>query len=523
MAATTQSPTGIQGPIRHLVVILGDQLDQDGAALDGVDPGQDLVWLCEAAEESTHVPTHKARLVLFLSAMRHFRDRLRGLGLAVRYRALDLESDPSLAAGLSADLLALRPQRVILTRPGERRVLEALSAACNRCGVALEVREDRHFICSGDDFRRWAGGRKRLVLEHFYRALRRREGILMHGDQPLGGVWSLDRENRKTFGRKGPGLVPVPLGFPPDATTREVMTLVQTRFPKAPGGLDRFDWPVTREQALAALDDFIRNRLPLFGPYQDAIWTGQPWLYHSRLSAAMNLKLLSPREVITAAVGALGRRDVPLASIEGFVRQILGWREYVRGIYWLEGPGYLERNALDARQPLPGLYWDAQTPAACLAECVGQVLEYGYGHHIQRLMVTGLFALLLGVEPKEVHAWYLGMYVDAVEWVEAPNTLGMSQHADGGLMASKPYAASGAYISRMSNHCDHCRFDPKAATGPTACPFTTLYWDFLLRHQARFSNHPRTALQWRQLERLDAATRAAIRHEADQLRARCAR
>jgi deoxyribodipyrimidine photolyase-related protein len=518
MTLTLHPNEGIPGQTRHLIVILGDQLDQGSPALGGLDPGQDLVWMCEAVEESTHVPTHKARLVLFLSAMRHFRDRLGELGLPVRYRALETQSDPTLAAGLTADLMALRPNRVILTRPGEHRVMEDLVATCKACGVELEVREDSHFISSIDDFRRWAKPRKTLVLEHFYRSLRRREGILMDGKKPVGELWSLDRQNRKTFGRKGPGLVPAPLCFPPDATTQEVMELVQARFPGAPGRLDGFDWPVTRDQALAALDDFIDNRLPSFGPYQDAMWTGAPYLYHSRLSAALNLKLLNPREVIEAALGAMVQRELPLASIEGFVRQILGWREYVRGVYWTEGPEYLSRNALEAHQPLPRLYWDAQTPAACLAAALDQVLEHGYGHHIQRLMVTGLFALLLGVKPQAVHAWYLGMYVDAVEWVEAPNTLGMSQYADGGRLASKPYVASGAYIRRMSNYCDHCPYDPKVATGPRACPFTTLYWDFLARHRSRFGRHPRTALQWRQLDRLGATELSAVRQAADDLR-----
>ncbi|MGE5155530.1 MAG: cryptochrome/photolyase family protein, partial [Bdellovibrio bacteriovorus] len=486
-------------PCRRLILILGDQLDPGAPGLKGLDPALDRVWMCEARAEATHVPSHKARTVLFLSAMRHFRDRLRTDGIAVRYRALDRESDASLGFGLAEDLRTLRPQQVVLTQPGEHRVLAELAEVCAAAGVPLEVLEDTHFICPTAQFAAWAGRRTNLVLEHFYRHLRRRESVLMDRDQPLSGRWNLDTENRKPLGRRGPGLVPSPLAFPPDQTTRAVMDLVEVQFPQAPGRLDHFNWPVTPEQAQAALTDFIDHRLPRFGPYQDAMWTGQPYLYHARLSAALNLKLLDPRVPMAAAVRALELARAPLNSVEGFVRQILGWREYVRGVYWREGPDYLERNALDAHQPLPAFYWTGETEYACLGAVIGQVLDTGYAHHIQRLMVTGLFALLLGVEPRQVHAWYLAMFVDAVEWVEAPNTLGMSQYADGGLLASKPYAASGAYIRRMSNYCAGCRFDPGEALGERACPFTTLYWDFLARHQGRFSVHPRTALQWRNL------------------------
>jgi deoxyribodipyrimidine photolyase-related protein len=503
---------------RRLVLVLGDQLDRNGPALAGLDAGQDWVWMCEARAEATQVPSHKARTALFLSGMRHFRDRLLAEGIPVRYRALDRESDPSLGAGLGAELKALRPRRVILTQPGEHRVLAELKGVCDAAGIPLEVCEDTHFICSTGDFAAWAGRRSTLVLEHFYRHLRRRELVLMDGDEPLGGRWNLDTENRKPLGRRGPGLVPSPLAFPPDQTTRAVMDLVEVQFPRAPGRLDCFDWPVTPEQAQGALADFIDHRLPCFGPYQDAMWTGQPYLYHARISTVLNLRLLDPRRPIAVAVEALQSGRAPLNSVEGFVRQILGWREYVRGVYWREGPGYLERNALDAHQPLPAFYWTGETDYACLRAVIGQVLETGYAHHIQRLMITGLFALLLGVEPRQIHAWYLGMFVDAVEWVEAPNTLGMSQYADGGLLASKPYAASGAYINRMSNYCAGCRFDPGEALGERACPFTTLYWDFLARHRVRFSSHPRTALQWRNLERLEPERLKVIRQAAEALR-----
>ncbi|NBC46452.1 MAG: cryptochrome/photolyase family protein [Gammaproteobacteria bacterium] len=504
--------------VRRLSIVLGDQLNEDNPALRQLDPSLDLIWLCEASDEATQVPSHKARIVLFLSAMRHFAERLRARGLPVRYLALDQHPYSSLAAALSADLQRLKPQSARITHPGEHRLLIALRDACATQHVPVEVLDDDHFLCSTADFERWAQGRKTIRQEHFYRWMRKREQVLMSGAEPIGGAWNFDKSNRSSFGKQGPGRLPEPVGFPPDETTQAVIDLVSERFPKAPGDLSRFDWPVTSEQAATALEDFLANRLPAFGAYQDAMWSGQPFLYHARLSAALNLKLLNPRALIDAAVAAHTERRAPLESVEGFVRQVLGWREYVRGLYWREMPGYLERNALGAQQPLPAFYWDGETDAACLRNAIAQVLEYGYGHHIQRLMVTGLFALLLGVQPQAVHQWYLAMFVDAVEWVEAPNTLGMSQFADDGLLASKPYVASGAYIQRMSNYCRHCRFDPKQSTGERACPFTTLFWDFLAAHRDRFAQHPRTALMWRNLERLDQAELAVIRAQAGALR-----
>jgi deoxyribodipyrimidine photolyase-related protein len=340
----------------------------------------------------------------------------------------------------------------------------------------------------------------------------------MEGDKPTGGDWNFDSENRKSFGRDGPPLHRAPRSFPPDDITRNVIALVNLRFASHPGDLTQFDWPVTIDEAERALEDFIKFRLPEFGDWQDAMWTVEPWLFHSRLSAAMNLKLLHPRRVIEAAAQAYRNGEAPLAAVEGFIRQILGWREYVRGIYWRFMPGYVELNALGADQPLPEFYWTGDTDMVCLRDALGQTLRHGYAHHIQRLMVTGLYALLLGVKPREVHQWYLAVYVDAVEWVELPNTLGMSQHGDGGLMASKPYVATGKYIQRMSNYCAGCRFDPAESTGPKACPFTTLYWDFLLQHEPLLRKNQRMSMQLKNLARLDLPKREAIRNHAARLR-----
>jgi deoxyribodipyrimidine photolyase-related protein len=407
---------------------------------------------------------------------------------------------------------------VICTRPGEHRVLAALESAAQAGGCGWELREDGHFFCTPDEFAHWAAARRSLRMEYFYRWVRQRERLLLDGDEPCGGRWNFDAENRAAFGLEGPGFVPACAGFAPDAITRDVIALVERRFGDHPGRLERFDWPVTRAAALQALEDFVQHRLRDFGRWQDAMWTGEPYLHHSRLSAALNLKLLGPREVCAAAEQAFRNGTADLPAVEGFIRQVAGWREYVRGIYWREMPGYLGHNALQAGAGLPAFYWNGETDMACLREAIGQTLEYGYAHHIQRLMVTGLFALLWGVRPREVHEWYLAVYVDAVEWVELPNTLGMSQFADGGLLASKPYVASGRYLDRMSDYCSRCRYRPEAATGDDACPVTTLYWDFLARHERRFERHPRLAPQVRNLARKSAAERAAISARAQALR-----
>ena len=513
--------------MRHLVIVLGDQLDADSSAFDGFDPAQDALWMAEVAEESTHVRSSQVRTALFLAAMRHFAAERRAQGWTVHYTPLEA-GVPTLADALAADIARLRPDGLVLTAPGDWRVLQALRAAATAHALPLDLRDDRHFHATVRDFAAHARGRRQLRMEYFYREMRQRHRVLMDGDQPCGGQWNFDAENRSSFGAEGPAAVPPRVGFALDARTREVLALVAQRFADHPGDLSTFDWPVTRVQALQALARFIDERLPDFGRWQDAMWTGQPWLWHAHLSAALNLKLLNPREVVAAAEAAYRAGRVPLASAEGFIRQILGWREYVRGIYWTQMPGYLGRNALDAHAPLPAFYWTGDTAMACLRDALGQTLRLGYAHHIQRLMVTGLYALLLGVDPKQVHAWYLAVYVDAVEWVELPNTLGMSQYADGvdahgrpaaaGAMASKPYAATGQYIARMSNHCGGCRYRPDRRTGDDACPFTTLYWDFLARHEARFARHPRMALQVKNLARVPAGERAAIAARAEALR-----
>jgi deoxyribodipyrimidine photolyase-related protein len=459
---------------------------------------------------------------MFLAAMRHFALALKAANRPLHYAQLDASGNQgSLAAQLKTDMERLRPARLVMTEPGDWRVLQAIKAVADASSTPLEICEDRHFLSSVSDFAAHARGRKSLRMEYFYREQRRRHSVLMDPQNegaPLGGKWNFDVENREAFGAAGPGEVPPRCAFKPDAVTRKVIALVEGRFPQHPGRLESFAWPVTRAQALQSLRAFVKERLPQFGRYQDAMWPGDPWLYHSHLSAALNLKLLNPREVLAAAVAAYESGHAPLASVEGFVRQILGWREYVRGIYWTQMPGYLELNTLGADADLPEWYWTGDTDMACLRDAIGQTLTHGYANHIQRLMVTGLYALMLGVQPKQVHAWYLAVYVDAVEWVELPNTLGMSQYADGGLMGSKPYVATGKYIERMSPHCKGCRYDPAQRTGERACPFTTLYWNFLMRHEVTLAKNPRMALQVKNLARMNAAQRQEVALRAAAIR-----
>ncbi len=505
--------------LRSLIVVLGDQLDFDAAAFDGFDAVQDAVWMAEVAEESIHVWSSKPRTVMFLAAMRHFALALHDAGRPLHYTRLDAAGNcGSFGAQLQADIERLRPARLVMTAPGDWRVLQAIKSVAETNAVPLDIREDRHFFVSVREFAAHAKGRKSLRMEYFYREQRKCHNVLMHDGAPIGGKWNFDADNREAFGTAGPGVVPPRAAFEPDAVTREVIALVNNRFAQHPGQLESFAWPVTRAQALQSLLAFIQERLPLFGRYQDAMWPGDPWLYHAHLSAALNLKLLNPREVVAAAEAAHREGHAPLASVEGFIRQILGWREYVRGVYWTAMPEYLERNALDASEDLPAWYWTGATDMACLRDALAQTLTHGYSNHIQRLMVTGLYALMLGVQPKQVHAWYLAVYVDAVEWVELPNTLGMSQYADGGVMGSKPYIATGKYIDRMSPHCKDCRYDPAQRSGDSACPFTTLYWDFLMRHEAKLTKNPRMALQVKNVARLTHVQKQAVNERAAAIR-----
>lgn len=496
-----------------LRVILGDQLSPRMAALRDLDRARDVVLMAEVADETTYVRHHKKKIAFIFAAMRAFAEQLKRDGVRVHYVTLDApENTGSLTGELRRAILALNPSEVVVTEAGEHRLASEMARWDEEFGLAVEIRQDTRFICSHAAFGEWAGRRTQLRMEYFYRHMRAATGLLMDGDEPTGGRWNYDSENRKPA--KADLFMPQPPRFNPDAATRSVLELVAARFGNHFGDLEPFWFGVTHEQAEIALQHFLREALPRFGDYQDAMLSGEPFLYHAVISMYLNAGLLDAMDICRRAETEYRAGRAPLNAVEGFIRQILGWREYVRGIYWREGPGYVSRNALGAARKLPWFYWSGETEMACMAAAIGQTKREAYAHHIQRLMVTGNFALLAGIDPFEVHEWYLAVYADAYEWVEAPNTIGMSQFADGGLLASKPYAASGAYIDRMSDYCKTCAYNVKAKTGARACPFNYLYWDFLARNRDALSGNPRIAPMYRTLDKMSDDRRGEIAADA---------
>lgn len=512
-------PDNIGSAIRDLLFLTCDQLHLEYLTHAGLDPARDLLLLIESCEDFIQVPSHKQRTTLFLSSMRHFAIAAQELGYRVAYLEID---DPRRGKNLVDDLMRiaqnLQPRKLRFFRPGDWRTYDHLRHVESRIDCSTTWYEDPHFLTTPSTFSAWAEGRKVLVLEHFYRWLRRRTGTLVNDDQqPEGGRWNFDRDNRRSLGTDAP-TAPPPLRFDPDPITLAVMDTVESLFPDAPGSTLGFGWPVNCAQAREALADFVEHRLPWFGTYQDAMAKDTPWLFHSLLSPALNLKLLDPRECIAAAVAAYEEGRAPLNAVEGFVRQILGWREFIRGIYWFAGRDYASLNHLEQTGQLPHFYWTGDTDLVCVHEALRSVLRYGYGHHIQRLMITGNLALTSGVRPQLVGDWYQGMYVDALAWVTLPNTLGMVMFADGGLVGSKPYAASGKYVDRMSDYCRSCRFAPAQRHGDLACPLTTFYWDFLARNRSRLATIPRFRPMLRNLDRLSAEELQSIGQRAEELR-----
>jgi deoxyribodipyrimidine photolyase-related protein len=494
----------------RLLLLLGDQLTPAIASLRDADRATDVVVMAEVMAEGTYVPHHPQKIALILSAMRHFAEDLRAAGWQVAYSRLD---DPDNTQSIPGELIRraaeLGASEVIATAPGDWRLRQALAD----CPIPVTQRPDDRFLCSEAEFAAWADGRKQLRMEFFYREMRRKTGLMMEGADPAGGQWNFDHDNRKPA--KPDLLRRRPPRFAPDAVTEEVLALVETRFPKHFGAARPFGWAVTRADALKALDHFVAHALPRFGDEQDAMLRDDPTLSHALISPYLNLGLLEPMEICRAVEAAWQAGRVPINAAEGFIRQIIGWREFVRGIWALEGPDYMARNALGQSRDLPPLYWGAKTRMACLSHAVGQTRDMAYAHHIQRLMVTGNFALLAGVDPGQVHEWYLSVYIDAFEWVEAPNTVGMSQFADGGVVGSKPYVSSGAYIDRMSDYCKGCHYAVKEKSGEKACPFNLLYWHFLTRHRSRFEGNPRMAQMYRTWDRMAEDHRNRVLDDAE--------
>jgi len=496
-----------------LRMILGDQLSPSIASLADLDPAADVVLVAEVMAECTSVRHHKKKIVLVLSAMRHFARALAARGVRVAYvRLEDPENTQTLRGEFLRAVARYAPARAVVTEPGEWRLAEDMRHWQALAGIEVDIRDDSRFLCRIQDFLAWARDRRSLRMEFFYRDMRRRTGFLMDGDAPASGRWNFDAENRGSL----PAGVQAPAvpEFSPDDMTGEVMALVESRFADHVGSTEGFSWPVTAAQARAALADFVAHRLALFGEWQDAMKTGAPFLFHALVSTSLNIGLLDARQVCAAAERAYRDGAAPLNAVEGFIRQIIGWREYVRGIYWLHMPDYARKNALGATRRMPWFYWTGQTRMNCLHQAITGTLAHAYAHHIQRLMITGNFALLAGLHPDDVDEWYMVVYADAYEWVEMPNTRGMALFADGGIMASKPYAASGAYINRMSDYCKGCAYDVKDAVGANACPFNFLYWDFMARNEHVLAGNVRLAMPLKTLSRMDPGKLAAIRANA---------
>ena len=491
----------------RLILVLGDQLSPHLSALQKADKATDVVVMAEVTGEATYVPHHPKKIAFTFMAMRRFAERLRGDGWQVAYTVLD---DPENTGSITGELIRRASEHdaagFVYTEPGEWRLINDLADMPLRSHCLPDTR----FIASHQDFESWAEGRKQLRMEYFYRDMRRKTGLLMDGDKPEGGKWNYDHDNRKP----APDQVDFegPLQFTPD---NAVLDLVAGRFGDNFGDLQPFWFATDTDQAQEQLTHWIKGGLPNFGDFQDAMLNDQPFLYHSLISFYLNAGLLDPLEICQQAEAAFQAGHAPLNAVEGFIRQIIGWREYVRGIYFLEGPEYTARNGLEHGRDLPAVFWGGGTKMNCMAQTVEQTKKYAYAHHIQRLMVTGNFALLAGVDPAHVHEWYLAVYADAYEWVEAPNVIGMSQFADGGIIASKPYISSGNYIHKMSNYCGSCAYRVQDKTGEDACPFNLLYWHFLDRHRARFEGNPRMGNMYRVWDRMDEAKRSTVLSEAN--------
>lgn len=501
----------------RLRLVLGDQLNAQHSWYENKNDST-LYVLMECLSETNYVKHHIQKVVGFFLAMRAFAERLRNTGHQVHYIRLDDESNQhSIAENVKKLIEEHEIERFEYQLPDEYRLDEALASLCEELEIETEAFDSEHFLTERDTVAELFKNKKTYLLETFYRAMRKEHDILMEddGETPLTGRWNYDKENRK----KLPKSVEIPAfpSFQRDAG--EIVELLQQMNVETIGRVEaaRFDWAVTREECLEVLEHFVQVRLQNFGDYQDAMSERHDLLFHSKLSFAMNTKMLHPLEVVQASIDYWRRNEdeVSISALEGFVRQIIGWREFMRGIYWAKMPAYKSLNYFEHDTKLPEFYWTGETKMNCLRHAIGQSLDSAYAHHIQRLMVTGNFALLLGVHPDEVDAWYLGIYMDAIEWVEITNTRGMSQFADGGIVGTKPYISSANYIHKMSDYCKNCHYDRKKKHGENACPFNSLYWDFYDRHEDKLGNNPRVGMMYQTWARMDADEREKILQQAD--------
>jgi deoxyribodipyrimidine photolyase-related protein len=499
--------------MKKLILILGDQLSQSISSLEGCNKSTDIILMCEVWDEATYVKHHKKKIAFLFSAMRHFAEDLKESGYKIEYTRLDDEHNAGSFKGEVERAFKRHDiDHIIVTHPGEYRVLADIQTWENDFGIPVEIRPDDRFLCTPEEFAGWAKDRKQLLMEYFYREMRKKYSILMDGTEPVGGKWNYDAENRQP--PKEGLTIPNPYVNKVDDISGEVIELVADRFGEHFGDLKPFYFAVTRDQALQVLQLFIKQRLKHFGDYQDAMIEGEPWMYHSHISFYLNCGLLLPLECMEAAEEAYHQGNAPLNAVEGFIRQIIGWREYIRGIYWLKMPDYAEANFFEAKRDLPDFYWTADTKMNCLRQCVSETKENAYAHHIQRLMVLGNFALLAGVDPRQVNEWFLIVYADAYEWVELPNVSGMILFADGGFLASKPYAAGGSYTNKMSNYCKNCSYKVTKKNGPDACPFNYLYWDFLARNRDKIESNHRMNMMYKIYDQMNKDKKENITHDS---------
>jgi len=487
-----------------LRLILGDQLNSQHPWLENIDPSVTYVMM-EMRQETDYVVHHLQKIVGFFLAMRQFAKQLQEQGHQVIYYCLD---DPENRQDLSSQIQYLIQKESFSTfeyqYPDEYRLEQQLQSICQELDIPSHAVDSHHFLTSRGFLKDFFKGKKSYLMETFYREMRRKYQVLMVGNEPLGGQWNFDQENRKPLKEKGllqaPGLHPKSVGNILDQLSRAGVKTLGSLDPEA------FAWPSSRKESLDLLHHFCRHLLPNFGTYQDAMTTWDPYLFHSRLSFSLNCKMISPLEVVQAAEKAWSTQQdkISLAQVEGFIRQILGWREYMRGIYWAEMPRFATLNYFGHERNLPSWFWTGKTKMNCLNHSITQSLTHAYAHHIQRLMVTGNFALLAGIHPDEVDAWYLGIYIDAIQWVEITNTRGMSQFADGGIVGTKPYTSSANYIKKQGNYCSTCAYDADKKVGDRACPFNSLYWHFHVRHREKLEKNPRIGMVYRTWDKMTA-------------------
>ena len=493
---------------------MGDQLIDSISSLSNCDKSEDIVLISELIDEATFIPHHKKKLVFIFSAMRHFALDLKNNGFNVIYNKLnDSDNTGSLTGEISRLMKNQSFEKIVITSPSEFRVLKEIELLSKKIDIPVDILIDDRFFVELEDFKQWALNKKQLRMENFYREQRKKNSILMCGTNPVGGQWNFDSDNRKPF--NSDLKIPAPFINSPDEITKEVMEMVAIFFQKHFGDIEPFNFAVNRHQALNALKLFLEDRLLYFGDFQDAMLQEEPWMFHSHISFYLNCGLLLPKECVHEAQKLFYEGKAPLNSVEGFIRQILGWREFLRGIYWLKMPEYLENNFFEVTRNLPQMYWTGETKMNCLSQCVNETKKNAYAHHIQRLMVLGNFALISGIDPKQVNHWFYVVYADAYEWVELPNVSGMILFADGGLVATKPYASTGSYINKMSNYCENCEYKVSIKNGTEACPFNYLYWDFLDRNREKLSSNFRMTMMYKTYDRMDESKKTKIREDTE--------